>query len=438
VVIELDGPSLRSLREHAGVPLRKVARVAGMSHGHLSKVERAETGRPVTPAVLAAYEKATGVRLATGHGDLDAHGWRPGRLSELSRARFNARIASVAVGGPLAEPPQLVAGVGGTPSAPVRVQAADVAQLRQAAGLCTRMDLRFGGGVADPMVRTLLRWAVGLLPAARDDAGGLHAAVGVLAQRAGWAAFDAGVHHSARAMFVLALYTATAADDADLRAHVLADVAAQHQHLGHFAECLQVARLGEVDERVSAPVRMVLHAVKARAYAANGDSRACHAQLDLARQAQTTTGADGEAGGGWQATVATPGRWHAAAGHALAVLAARTNTDTDRAEAARLLTQAVDQLDPSAQARAVALCTARLAALHLNAGELDTAAGWGHHTLKVAAGVRSARLAAQLHAVGKAAAAAHPREAVIAELVTAIDAGHPAAGSEHPGPGHSA
>jgi two-component system response regulator MprA len=86
-VIELDGPSLRSLRQHAGVPLRKVARLAGMSHGHLSKVERAETGRPVTPAVLAAYEKATRILLATGHGDLDVHGWRPGRLGELELTR---------------------------------------------------------------------------------------------------------------------------------------------------------------------------------------------------------------------------------------------------------------------------------------------------------------------------------------------------------------
>lgn len=49
-----DGPTLRSLRESAGVALRKVARIAGMSHGHLSKVERGEPGRPVTPAVLAA------------------------------------------------------------------------------------------------------------------------------------------------------------------------------------------------------------------------------------------------------------------------------------------------------------------------------------------------------------------------------------------------
>ncbi|MGH3682613.1 MAG: helix-turn-helix domain-containing protein, partial [Natronosporangium sp.] len=42
----LDGPTLRAVRESIGVPLRRIARQAGMSHGHLSKVERGEHGRP--------------------------------------------------------------------------------------------------------------------------------------------------------------------------------------------------------------------------------------------------------------------------------------------------------------------------------------------------------------------------------------------------------
>jgi predicted transcriptional regulator len=38
--VVVDGPSLRSARQSQDVPLRKIARNAGMSHGHLSKVER--------------------------------------------------------------------------------------------------------------------------------------------------------------------------------------------------------------------------------------------------------------------------------------------------------------------------------------------------------------------------------------------------------------
>jgi hypothetical protein len=60
-------------------------------------------------------------------------------------------------------------------------------------------------------------------------------------------------------MFLLTLYAAGRADDADLRAHVLANLAAHHHHLGYDPDCLQLARLGEVDKRVSPPVRMMLH-----------------------------------------------------------------------------------------------------------------------------------------------------------------------------------
>lgn len=74
----IDGPSLRELRKHYGVHLRRVAREAKMSHGHLSKVERGEAGREVTPAVLAAYEKAFGVRLSEAGGG--PGGWQPGQL----------------------------------------------------------------------------------------------------------------------------------------------------------------------------------------------------------------------------------------------------------------------------------------------------------------------------------------------------------------------
>jgi transcriptional regulator with XRE-family HTH domain len=44
----VDGPTLRAIRESTGTALRRIARHAGMSHGHLSKVEHGEHGRPVT------------------------------------------------------------------------------------------------------------------------------------------------------------------------------------------------------------------------------------------------------------------------------------------------------------------------------------------------------------------------------------------------------
>lgn len=62
----MDGPSLRTLCESFDVPLRWVARTAGMSHGHFGQVERGEYGRSVTPKIQAAYEEILGpeTRLA--------------------------------------------------------------------------------------------------------------------------------------------------------------------------------------------------------------------------------------------------------------------------------------------------------------------------------------------------------------------------------------
>jgi hypothetical protein len=404
-----------------------------MSHGHLSKVERGEHGRPVTPAVLAAYEKATGVRLANaawpddGSGELSGSGWRRGHLSDLRRRSFNAKVAAVAVGGPLAEPVARILDATGRTTAPARVEAPDVTQVELLAQLCTRLDLRFGGGVPDQLAKTLLRWSVGMLDAAADDDVGvrLYAAVGALAQRAGWSAFDADAHGAARALFTVALYAAAQADEPNLRGHVLADLAAQHNHLGYLDDCLRVARLGEVDERVAPAVRMVLYGVKARAYAAAGDPDACWRQVEQAEQAhaEARAGADpgAEAAGvHWLAAVSGPGRLYAATGHAAATLARRTGSEVARGESTRRLARAVDELDPVADARAVALCAARLAAAHLDGGDAGSGAQWAWKALEAARGIRSARVTGHLLAM-RTAVAANPDGPSVPELVAAID-----------------
>jgi hypothetical protein len=90
----------------------------------------------------------------------------------------------------------------------------------------------------------------------------LRVAVARFALRAGRTAVDSAHHESARTLLVVALYAAVAADAADLRAVVLADVAAQHHLLGNQRDCLAIARLGEADERISDTARKRLHEVK--------------------------------------------------------------------------------------------------------------------------------------------------------------------------------
>jgi transcriptional regulator with XRE-family HTH domain len=415
-----DGPTLRSVRESAGVALRRVARQAGMSHGHLSKVERGEPGRPVTPAVLSAYEKATGVQLTGAAGHEEDGGWRRGHLSEARRRAFNAKVAAVAVGGPLGEQLVRILDATGRITMPARIEIPDVVQVEHAAGLCTAIDLQYGGAVADQMARALLRWAIGLLESgiSAQVHGRLHAAIGALAQRAGWAAFDADSHETARALFSIALYSATRADDPDLRAHVIADLAAQHNFLGYPDDCLQLARFGEVDERVGPPVRMVLAMVKARAYALRGDAEACNGQIAIAEQAHT----DAEAIG-WQATVATAAQLSAGIGHALATLARRTKTESAAGDARQRLTDAIGLLNPTTQARATALCTAQLATLHLEAGEREEAVACGARLLELAGELRSGRLAEHLTMLRKSAAA-HANDTTVKQLTADLDTLH--------------
>src|SRR5690606_2833064 len=93
----------------------------------------------------------------------------------------------------------------------------------------------------------------------------LDAAVAALAARVAWAAFDAGWSEAARATATVALEAAVRSDEVDLRAHILADIAAQYNDQGYTGECLTVVRLADGDERIGAATRCLVHAVRARA-----------------------------------------------------------------------------------------------------------------------------------------------------------------------------
>jgi hypothetical protein len=242
----------------------------------------------------------------------------------------------------------------------------------------------------------------------------LHAAVGALAARCAWSAFDTASHEAARSLFRLALYAAARAEAPDIRAHVLADVAARHNYLGYHEDCLEIVRFTEGDERVTPAVRMILHGVKARAYAAINEPALCSRHIDLAEQAFTTT----HDAPGWVGTLRHPAHLYAATGHAIAALAHHGAGD-DAAEAQKRLGQAVDGFDPAGHARALALCMTRLARLHLAAGSLDEGVHWAHQALTSAASVSLARLYRDLATIR---AVADDTDAPLTrEIVTAID-----------------
>lgn len=427
-----DGPTLRAIRESMGVPLRRVARQVGMSHGHLSKVERGEHGRPITPAILAAYEKVTGVSLAEASSVLAeqreqltgrrGRTWRPGQLSDMRRLAFNAAIGAIAIGGQIGEPFGRLLDSTGRPLTPITPTAAEVTQLERVAELVTSLDLRFGGGLTAQLAKTVLRWAVAMLePAGVPDTTGRRvcAALGGLTARAAWSAVDTGAHEAARSLFRLALFAGVRSGDPDLRAHILADAAAHHSYLGYFEDALDLIRVVEGDERVAPPVRMVIHCVKSRAYAGAGEEAACRRHIELAGQSYD----DGKPGDrpGWVGTLRAPGHLFAGTGHAMAVLAHHTGLATDREDARHRLSEAVAAFDPTTHARAMGLCTARLALLHLEAGEAEPGEQWARRTLSGLATVNSARLRRGLTAIRNAASARTDQPA-LRELVGDVDA----------------
>lgn len=359
--IEVTGAMLRQLRFQARLGLRAVARrsLSRISDSHLSRVERGD--RPVTPAVVAVYEKALGVRidqaLLAGVGSCDTADTCDPAVLVAVRKAYLSELATVAIGGPAGEQATELATRLGQPAqglvvAPQRTGAAEIMPLEHAARQVS-LDLRFGGALAAPLAEHLLTFALALRTAAISDPwrARLQVTIGVLAMQAAWSNGDNGHHQRARDLFILAVEAAVQADEPDFRAHILAEAAAHHQ-LGHPAEAMTILRLAEGDERIGPAARCLMAGVRARLHATRGDRRAC---LRAVEQVDTFTAqVDGHALPAWMGDW-EPAHVDALAGHALATLTTATGHDTDRAEAHKRLHTAVDELAHTERTRATVL-----------------------------------------------------------------------------------
>jgi transcriptional regulator with XRE-family HTH domain len=412
-VTGVDGSVLRELRQQAGVGLRRIAGAAKVpvSDGHLSRVERGL--RPVTPAIVSAYETALGVRV---HDAVPGAEGGTRILDQARRQAYTSMVATVAVGGPAGEPVErlLAAAGGATTAVPARVGVSDTVHLEQGAALVRRLDLGFGGGLVWQMGSGLLRWAVRLRRSAMASAVRvrLDRAIGALAAGTGWAAFDAGRHDAARALFTVALEAAVQAGDVDLRGHVLADVGAQYNYLGCPDDCLTIVRLADGDERIGAAVRHLLHGVKAHAYAARRDADGCARHIDLAEAAAAAV--EPAAVPAWMGEF-HPAHAVAVTGHAAAVLACASGDDGDLVDAHKRLMRAADGLPATGRSRALALCRIRSATLHLAADQPAQAACLARQALESVVGLRSSRVERALAAL-RTRAVARPGEPAMRDL----------------------
>jgi hypothetical protein len=92
----------------------------------------------------------------------------------------------------------------------------------------------------------------------------LYSAVGLLADRLGWALYDVGDTVTASDLLAYALDQAARSPDRDLRAHIMLDLSSVITDAGHPHDGVEVLRLALGDERISGAERANLHAVCAR------------------------------------------------------------------------------------------------------------------------------------------------------------------------------
>jgi len=419
---DLDGAKLRQQRQQAGASQARVARAAGVSAGHIVRVEAGE--RAPSPAVVNGYEKVLGVSFSGPTWMLDESGgdtlttYRSSpKADPMQRRALIAALASIAAGGPLGEPIGTAVAALGPTEVPSRVGLADVIDVERAADMFTTWDLRFGGGLAREMARAQLQWATGLLEAQMSDPVRirLFGAVGSLAERAAWATFDAGDHGPARRLFRIALHTASQADDADLVAHILSDVATQQMYLGHPDDGVRLVRLAAGDDRISPAVRFVLHGVQARAHGELGEAEPTVRHIGLAEQQYADVTEDNLPA--WMRQFLTDAHVFSVTGQAAFSLARTTGVGFD--DAAGRLKRALVGFGPG-RARAVALCATRLATLHLHAGHHDDGVAVARTALSAAPGLRSARILADLDDMRQAAAEYPQTRDFAEEIATAF------------------
>lgn len=337
----------------------------------------------------------------------------------MKRRAFTAGIAALAAGASLAEPIGRVLATLSGADTPARVGLPDVIQVEHAADQFTASDLRFGGGLARELAKAQLTWACGLLDAHMQDTVRvrLHSAVGSLAERAAWSTFDAGRHADAQKLFEIAVHAAAEADDPDLLAHILSDVATQHLYLGFPEECVRVVRQASGDDRVSPAVRFVLHGVRARAEAAMGHRGAVRDHILLAEDAYAAVTADNTPV--WMTKFLNPAHIDSVTGQAAYSLARTTATFSD--DAHDRLARAIGGFTPT-RARAIALCATRLATLHLHHGNLVEGEAAARTALENVPGLRSARIRQDLKTM-RAAAGRHDADTMTSlrdDITTAI------------------
>lgn len=187
------GDAVRTLRTAAGLSMAELARRATVSKPYVGRIEQGlNTPTGAVVSSLDAALGAGGLLMALAR-----------EVDPMKRRSLLAAISAVAAGA--GEFSRLLDGIDRAPVS--RVGPSDVDAVAQSVEWVTRLDLRFGGGGATGPGRSMLGWAVQLLDGEMTDdtRSQLSAQVAALADRVGWAHYDAGADRAARSLYGIAL-----------------------------------------------------------------------------------------------------------------------------------------------------------------------------------------------------------------------------------------
>ncbi|MGH3973500.1 MAG: XRE family transcriptional regulator [Pseudonocardiaceae bacterium] len=323
------------------------------------------------------------------------------KLKHVDRKQFihtatGLGVGAVVLGGPIAA---LLQGTKPTPI-PARVGAIEIEQVRTAAGVFSGWDFTYGGGLAREAVMGQLRWSAGLLEATCPDRlrPELFSAVGDLAHRAGFMAFDSGAYEDAHRVFSFALACAEQVGDWHLRAYVLDSMALQANWTGRPDEGLTLTEHAVVRaDRLTETVLAMLHTDRGRALARMRRVQETLTAVGTAEDhfARSTPANDPPFLANYNAAFLAGNTGHAL--FDLAILGYHPAQATDRLAAAAAG-------HTTGHARSRALCVTKLASLTMATGDPLQAATIGHATLDVAGTVRSRRVSDDLRELARYAA----------------------------------
>lgn len=338
----------------------------------------------------------THARRAAGANGVDTD---PQEVSESNRRQVIALAGAVAFGAALPQSAGEIIAEADTRGLPGRVEIGDVRAVERTITGLEERDHQEGGVPTRQLALGELRWAISLLggsflPGVRQR---LQRAIAYLADLAAWTTADAGRVQAARKLFILGLKHAHDSEDAGILAHVATGFARLETQARQPRASLDLVRLARSGtDGLPQPAVSMLHVVTALALARLPDPQGCYRHIGLAQDLFRSPTHDDPA---WIAYF-TAAKLHGDTGVALFDLW-QSSGRRDPSLADQLANAMTSY--PDSRARSKAIAAARLGVILYGNGEMEEANNAGSIAITVGKGVRSARLAEDIAALGESA-----------------------------------